>query len=104
MAKETKQVYSNYTEEEQKVWTILFSRIIQMLPETADSTVLEGLKKLGYPADYIPNFEEITHLLDVHTDTDWQIVPLQEMVSDKEFICMLAEKKYPCRTWLRSME
>jgi phenylalanine-4-hydroxylase len=104
MTKVTKQVYSNYTEEDHKVWTILFSRIMQMLPETADELVLEGLKKIGYPADRIPNFEEITHLLDLHTDTDWQIVPLEEMVDDKEFICMLAEKKYPCRTWLRSME
>lgn len=104
MTKETKQIYSQYTEEDHKAWTILFSRIMQMLPETADEIVLEGLKKIGYPADHIPNFDEITHLLDVHTDTDWKIVPLEEMVDDKEFICMLAEKKYPCRTWLRSLE
>lgn len=104
MTKVTKQVYSNYTEEDQKVWTILFSRIMQMLPETADEAVLEGLKKIGYPADRIPHFDEITTLIDVHTDTDWKIVPLEDMVDDKEFICMLAEKKYPCRTWLRSAE
>lgn len=104
MTKETKQIYSSYTEEEHKVWAILFSRIMQMLPETADPLVWEGLKKIGFPADHIPNFEEITHLIDVHTDTDWKIVPLKDMVDDKEFICMLAEKKYPCRTWLRSMD
>lgn len=102
MTKVTKQIYSNYTEEDHKVWTILFSRIMQMLPESADRTVLEGLKKIGYPADNIPDFEEINKKLSKFTD--WEIVPLEDMVEDKEFISMLADKKYPCRTWIRSME
>ena len=100
--KTSKQIYSNYTSEDQKVWTILFSRIMQMLPEGADEMVLEGLKKIGYPADHIPNFQEINERLSIFTD--WEIVPLVEMVEDKEFIGMLAGKKYPCRTWIRSMD
>lgn len=100
--KTSKQIYSNYTSEDQKVWTILFSRIMQMLPEGADEMVLDGLKKIGFPADHIPNFQEINERLNIFTD--WEIVPLVEMVEDKEFIGMLAGKKYPCRTWIRSMD
>ncbi len=97
-----KQVYSQYTEEDQKVWAILFNRVIQVLPETADKAVLDGLKTIGFPSDHIPDFEEINKK--IGSFSDWQIVPLQEMVEDKEFIGMLADKKYPCRTWIRSAE
>ncbi|HXA01147.1 MAG TPA: phenylalanine 4-monooxygenase [Cytophagaceae bacterium] len=95
-----KQVYGNYTEENHKVWTMLYSRIMQMLPESADQSVLEGIKMIGFPSDHLPNFEEINEK--IRTFTDWEIVPLEDMVGDKEFIGMLAEKKYPCRTWIRS--
>ncbi|MBX9851021.1 MAG: phenylalanine 4-monooxygenase [Cytophagaceae bacterium] len=98
----TQQIYSNYTEEDHRVWTILFSRIMQMLPESADSLVFEGLKKIGFPADHIPNFSEINERLSIFTD--WEIVPLENMVEDKEFIGMLADKKYPCRTWIRTAD
>src|ERR1700751_3667639 len=95
-----KQVYGNYTEENHKVWTMLYSRIMQMLPESADQSVLEGIKMIGFPSDHIPDFEEINQK--IQTFTDWKIVPLEDMVGDKEFIGMLAEKKYPCRTWIRT--
>ncbi|HEY8400035.1 MAG TPA: phenylalanine 4-monooxygenase, partial [Cytophagaceae bacterium] len=91
-----------YTEEDHKKWSVLYSRVMQFLPETADETVLEGLKKIGFPSDHVPNFDEVNKKLSEFTD--WQIVPLQDMVEDNEFIGMLAEKKYPCRTWLRSTE
>lgn len=73
-----------------------------MLPEVADSAVLEGIKKIGFPGDHVPDFEEINACLSQFTD--WKIVPLEEMVKDNEFIQMLANKTYPCRTWIRSNE
>lgn len=97
-----KQIYSNYTEEDHKVWTTLFSRIMQFLPESADDLVLEGLRKIGFPADHIPNFQEINDR--ISTFSDWEIIPLEDMVDDQAFIGMLAQKKYPCRTWIRSVE
>jgi phenylalanine-4-hydroxylase len=95
-----KQIYGNYTEENHKVWTMLYSRIMQMLPESADQSVLDGIKMIGFPSDRIPNFEEINEK--IRAFADWEIVPLEDMVGDKEFIGMLAERKYPCRTWIRS--
>ncbi|WMJ72727.1 phenylalanine 4-monooxygenase [Cytophagaceae bacterium ABcell3] len=91
-----------YTEKEHKIWSVLYSRMMLLLPETADSAILEGLKKIGFPSDHIPDFDEINGLL--QSFTDWKLVPLEEMVSDNEFIGMLADKKYPCRTWIRSQE
>jgi len=97
-----KQIYSSYTAEDHMVWTNLYSRMMQMLPEAADATVMEGIKKIGFPSDHIPDFEEVNDSL--NRFTDWKIVPLEEMVKDNQFIQMLAEKVYPCRTWIRSNE
>jgi len=97
-----KQIYSSYTAEDHLVWTNLYSRMMQMLPEVADKAVLEGIKQIGFPGDHIPDFEEINSKLSQFTD--WKIVPLEEMVKDNEFIQMLAQKTYPCRTWIRTNE
>ncbi len=97
-----KQIYSSYTAEDHMVWTNLYSRMMQMLPEAADRTVLEGIKKIGFPSDHIPDFEEVNASLSQFTY--WKIIPLEEMVKDNQFIQMLAEKTYPCRTWIRKNE
>lgn len=97
-----KQAYSNYTVEEHKTWSVLYSRVMQFIPEAADEAVLTGLRRIGYPSDQIPDFKDINERL--NTFTDWEIVPMEEMVGDAEFISMLAEKKYPCRTWIRDNE
>jgi phenylalanine-4-hydroxylase len=94
-----KQAYEKYTDQDQRNWTILFSRVMQMLPEVADPAVVKGLKQLGFPADHIPDFDDINAKLSAFTE--WRIVSLDEMVDDKQFIAMLADKVYPCRTWLR---
>ncbi len=92
----------NYTEQENAIWTVLNTRLLQFLPETADSAVFNGIQKLGYPSDHVPDLEEINSKLT--TLTNWTVVALDDMVEDNEFIAMLAEKKYPCRTWLRTKE
>ncbi len=92
----------HYTEEDNHNWSILYSKAMQVLPEIADEKVLKGIKAVGLPPDHVPDFEAINKQL--KTISDWQIIPLEEMAEDNEFISMLAEKKYPCRRWLRSHE
>lgn len=96
------EIKNNYTEQDHYVWTTLYIRTLQFLPETADKTVLDGIKQLEYPADRIPDFSEINQKLKQFSD--WQIVPMDDMVDDTRFISMLAEKKYPCRNWLRTVD
>ncbi len=93
---------NQYTEQEHTTWTVLYTRLLQFLPETADKVVFDSIKKIGYPSDHVPDLTEINHKLSAITD--WTVVPLEDMVEDNEFIAMLAQKKYPCRTWLRSQE
>ena len=93
---------NHYTEKDHAIWTVLYTRLLQFLPETADINVFNSIQKLGYPVDRVPNLEEVNHKLTMLTD--WTVVPLEDMVEDNEFIAMLAQKKYPCRTWLRTQE
>ncbi len=95
-------VKNNYTEQEDAIWTILNTRLLQFLPETADIAVFNSIQKLGYPTNRVPDLIEVNSKLTAITD--WTVVPLEDMVEDNEFIAMLAEKKYPCRTWLRTQE
>ncbi len=92
----------HYTESDNENWSVLYGRAMQALPEIADEKVLKGIKTIGLPSDHIPDFDELNKKL--NTLSDWQLVPLDEMVEDNHFISLLAEKKYPCRMWLRSQE
>ena len=91
-----------YTDTDNQNWSILYGRAMQALPEIADEKVMKGIKTIGLPSNHIPSFDEINKTL--ASISDWQLVLLNEMVEDTPFISLLAEKKYPCRTWLRSRE
>ncbi len=92
----------HYTESDNENWSVLYSRAMQALPEIADEKVLNGLKIIGLPSDHVPDLAALN--VKLKTLSDWQLVPLDEMVEDTPFISYLAEKKYPCRMWLRSQE
>ncbi|MCU0415992.1 MAG: phenylalanine 4-monooxygenase [Cytophagaceae bacterium] len=92
----------NYSEQEHIIWTTLYSRVLQYLGDIADEAVMKGIANLDLPGDRVPDLDEINEKLS--KISDWQIVPLEDMVDDTKFIGMLADKIYPCRTWLRSEE
>ena len=100
--KDMKQVYDMYTEEDHKVWQILFDRQILNLPTSATEAYLEGLKKINFTNDKIPNFEETNQIL--LTLTGWQLVAVEGIVDDRLFFELMADKKFPATTWLRKME
>lgn len=93
---------SMYSELEHSIWSTLYGRVLQYLGDVADESIMVGLRKINLPSDHAPQFSEINEKL--KTLTDWQLVPMEEMVDDTKFIGMLAEKLYPCRVWLRSQD
>jgi len=96
-----KQVYDNYTEEDQLVWQILFERQIKNLPNAASEGYIQGLASVGFVADSIPDFNQTNEvLLDA---TGWELVAVEGIVDDQLFFQLLSEKKFPATTWLRSM-
>ena len=54
----TKQVYSDYTEQDFRVWKILFERQMQRLKNVVSESYLMALEEVNFMASKIPDFND----------------------------------------------
>ena len=95
------QDYDKYTEEDFKVWKLLYDRQIVNLPDAASRAYLEGLKCIHFRADKIPDFKQTnTYLKEL---TGWGIHVVAGLIPEDEFFQLMANRKFPASTWLRSL-
>lgn len=99
--KNLKQDYSAYTEEDFRVWKILFDRQYRNLPGAASTAFIEGLKTIGFTADKVADFEDANKRLAETTGWGIQVVP--GLIDDDLFFNLLYHKRFPASTWLRKM-
>lgn len=96
------QVYADYTAADQHVWQLLFDRQMALLPGRAAEAFLEGVRRVGFTHDTIPDFREVNpRLLEL---TGWELVVVPGIVDDAIFFQLLADRKFPATTWLRTLE
>ncbi|OON69236.1 phenylalanine 4-monooxygenase [Hymenobacter sp. CRA2] len=95
------QHYDQYTDEDRHVWKLLFERQLQALPGRAAPEFMEGLARIGFTADVIPDFRQTNQVL--RRLTGWEIVPVPGIVDDAVFFGLLAARKFPATTWLRKL-
>ena len=98
----TKQIYSNYTEQDFQVWSILFKRQMHHLAPVVCSEYLEALKAVKFSADKIPDFIEVNEILKMITG--WSLIVVPNISPQKEFFEFLSQKKFTATCWLRTME
>ena len=96
------QEYSNYTPEDFEVWSILFNRQIEQLKPIASVAYLEGIKKVNFSADKIPNYAETNALL--IASTGWQIHVVPGLIDNRPFFELMKNKRFCASTWLRKRE
>ena len=94
------QAYDRYTADDRWVWRTLFERQLAVLPAVASAHFLEGLERVGFRADEIPDFRRVNQRL--QAATGWQLVAVPGIVADATFFGLLAERKFPATTWLRT--
>lgn len=94
------QQYDQYTPEDFEVWSILMKRQMEQLPRLASKAYLDGIDRVGFTVDSIPNFEETNDRLSKLTG--WQLVAVPGIVDDDLFFKLLSERRFPATTWLRS--
>ena len=94
------QDYAQYTADDQWVWRTLFERQMQALPAVASGRFLEGLPRVDFQAAKIPDFAEVNPLLD--RATGWSLVAVPGIVDDRTFFELLAARRFPATTWLRT--
>jgi phenylalanine-4-hydroxylase len=99
-----KQQYEKYTHEDLKVWSILFNRQSQNLQDKACLDYLKALKKMEscLNANEMPNFKKINNWF--LNETGWQIECVSGLIPVDAFFMLLADKKFPSSTWLRTMD
>lgn len=96
-----RQVYSDYTEEDQAVWKVLFDRQMKHLIDKADSAFLKAVEEIGF-TDRIPDFDDVNKRLG--NATGWTIRVVPGIIEEADFFRLLANKEFPSSTWLRSMD
>ena len=98
----TKQVYSNYKEQDFRVWKILFERQMKRLKPVVSESYLMGLEEVNFLASKIPDFSEVNETLKPLTGWSLHVVP--NISPQKEFFKFLSEKKFTATCWLRNMD
>lgn len=96
-----KQEYDKYTDEDQKVWGILFDRQMPSLETAATAEFRKGIAKVDFHGKNIPNFESTNAVL--KELTGWEIYAVPGIVDDALFFELMANKKFPATTWVRKM-
>ncbi len=98
----TQQIYSNYTQQDFKVWKTLFNRQLELLKPIVSVEYLNALKLVNFRSDKIPDFEEVNAIL--KTTTSWSLEVVPNISEQKEFFEFLSQKKFTATCWLRTMK
>lgn len=98
------QEFEKYTREDLAVWSLLFERQVSNLKQKACSDYLQSLEQMQevLNPDELPDFERINHWF--KKNTGWEIYCVPGLIDVEDFFDLLAEKKFPSSTWLRSKE
>ena len=92
----------HYTDEENDTWSILIKRQLDIVKNRACVEYLEGLKLLDFPMDRVPQSSEINKkLMEL---TGWQVQAVPAVIGPTEFYTLLANKKFPMATFIRTRE
>jgi phenylalanine-4-hydroxylase len=96
-----KQDYSRYTAEDHRVWTILFERQLGAVRAKAAPEFLDGIIKSEFRNDAIPDFMLLNATL--RSITGWELYAVPGIIDSKVFFEVMAGRKFPATTWIRSM-
>ena len=94
------QDWSGYSEEQHAVWAELVSCRMPQIRQHACEEYLQGFEQIGLRADAIPNLAEVN--LRLRPRTGWSAAAVSGFLPAGAFFEMLAARKFPTTTWLRS--
>ena len=91
-----------YTDEEHSVWRDLYARQIEVIQGRVCQEFLDGLEILDLPTDRIPQPKEVSEIL--RERTGWEVAPVPALINFDKFFKLLAEKKFPAASFIRTRE
>jgi phenylalanine-4-hydroxylase len=91
-----------YTDEENQVWHTLITRQLPIVQGRACDEYMQGLKLLNLPQNRIPQCHEVSEVLsDI---TGWALEPVPALIPFEHFFALLAQRKFPAATFIRTRE
>jgi phenylalanine-4-hydroxylase len=96
------QDYAAYTEEQHGVWAELVRRVLPELRQHAAREYLDGFEIIGLQEDRLPELAAVSARL--RPRTGWNSTPVSGFLPAPAFFEMLASRRFPTTTWLRSRE
>jgi phenylalanine-4-hydroxylase len=94
------QDYAAYTQEQHSVWAELVGRVLPELEKHAAGAYLDGFEIIGLKKDRLPNLRAVSARLAPRTS--WNSTPVSGFLPAPAFFEMLAARRFPTTTWLRS--
>lgn len=94
--------FINWSDEENQIWSELIARQLECIKNKACDEYMHGLDKINLPLDRIPQLEEVSKVL--RESTGWECAPVPALIDFDEFFRLLANKKFPVATFIRSRE
>tara|TARA_B100000963_G_scaffold361187_1_gene395349 strand:- start:2361 stop:3203 length:843 start_codon:yes stop_codon:yes gene_type:complete len=91
-----------YTAEENEMWSSLYNRQKANLSSFACKEYISGLADLNLPENQVPQLAEITNTLS--SKTGWGVKGVPALISFDKFFDLLASKKFPAATFIRTPE
>lgn len=92
----------DYSAAENLVWDTLYSRQSEILAGIACDEFIRGVDLLQLTPNNIPQLPDVSTIL--QKLTGWQVVPVQALISPREFFTLLSEQKFPAATFVRVLE
>lgn len=94
--------FIDYPDAEHAVWNTLITRQLKVIEGRACLEYLNGIEQLNLPHDRIPQLGEINRVLD--STTGWQVARVPALIPFQTFFELLASKRFPVATFIRSEE
>lgn len=90
----------HYPDAEHAVWQTLIERQLKLLDGRACQPYLDGIEQLALPRDRIPQLDEINRVL--RATTGWQVARVPALIPFQTFFELLASKRFPVATFIRT--
>jgi phenylalanine-4-hydroxylase len=93
---------ASYTPEENSVWGTLIRRQRPIVQSRGCDEYLHGLELLNLSSDNIPQCPDISAVL--QKTTGWKLEPVPALIPYDHFFNLLANRKFPAATFIRTRE
>ncbi len=88
-----------YTDEEQKVWQIVATKLEEIQSRRASEFYLDAKKKLGITTQKIPQLSEMNKRL--KELSNWRLAPIEGLVETRGFLSWLSYRTMLCTQYIR---